>query len=282
MDWTEILITVKTEAVEAVANLIHESGAGGVVLEHVDNQRSTVTAYFPQGEETKNILAGLQDFWSRLDELGITADAQVTTSSVAEQDWAEEWKKHYQPVQVGRVTISPSWIDTTPAAGQILIELDPGMAFGTGTHPTTQMCISALTTAVSSGKTVLDLGSGSGILSIVSAKLGADTVDAVDNDRVAVEVAAENARRNQCTININKDDAFARFSQSNHDVVVANIGFSVCAKLADIFVDEGKECTLILSGFPEERMDELRIHAGGKFISADTKEGWGCMVLGSL
>jgi len=280
LDWTEFQITVSTGSVEAVANLVHDIGGGGVVIEHKDNQTSIVTAYFPVGEETETMLARLDDFWMDLEAMDIKANASVSVSILAEQDWAEEWKKHYHPVQVGNVYITPSWIEHSPVPGRLVIELDPGMAFGTGIHPTTQMCISKISEIVKPGKTMLDLGSGSGILSIVGAKLGADSVDAVDNDGVAVKVAGENASLNKCTINQVKGDAFELFRSSSHDVVVANIGFNACARLADIYISEGKVCTLILSGFPEERMDELREHGRGKVLRSQIKDGWGCLVLG--
>lgn len=276
MEWVEFRISVQTGLVEAVANLIHESGAGGVVIEHENNQKSTVTAYIPAGEESKTIADKLDGLWTRLDGLGIETDAIVNTSLVSERDWAEEWKKHYYPVQVGSVLITPSWIKPERGDAEVVVELDPGMAFGTGTHPTTQMCISELKFASPKGKTVLDLGSGSGILSIVAAKLGSVQVDAVDNDRVAIEVAKENARRNSCPINFIQDDAFEMFASSGHDLVVANIGFSACEKLAEIHQRTGKKCTLILSGFPAERLSDF---TGIAFARFQSKEDWGCMVL---
>ena len=279
MDWTEILITVNTDAVEMVANMIHESGAGGVVIEHKKNKASIVTAYFPVGEETETMLAQLDQFWLGLEALDFQVNARVNTSIVLEQDWAEEWKKHYHPVQVGNVYITPSWIEHRPLENQITVILDPGMAFGTGIHPTTQMCIGEIVDSISPGQRMLDLGSGSGILSIVAAKLGAQ-VDSVDNDRVAVEVAEENALRNKCLINQSQGDAFDLFRRSNHDVVVANIGFNACAKLADIYVEEGKSCVLILSGFPAERMSELQEHDGGYLVHSQVKDGWSCLVMG--
>ena len=279
MDWTEILITVNTEAVEAVANFIHESGAGGVVIENNDNGTSTVTAYFPIGQATQTMLASLDEFWLNLETLDLKANAKVRTTVIAEQDWAEEWKKHYQPVEIGNIYISPSWLEPAASPNQIFVQLDPGMAFGTGTHPTTKMCIREIA-ALAPGKRVLDLGSGSGILSIVAAKSGADRVDAIDNDELAVKVAAENARINQCTINQIQGDAFAEFANSDHDLVVANIGYNACSRLAEIF-RQGKNCALILSGFPQERLAEFEEHYGDLVLRTHEQEGWVCLVLGA-
>lgn len=279
MDWTEILITVNTEAVEAVANFIHESGAGGVVIENNNNGSSTVTVYFPVGQATQTMLASLDEFWLNLETLDLKANAKVRTTIIAEQDWAEEWKKHYQPVEIGNIYISPSWLKPAAVPSQIFVQLDPGMAFGTGTHPTTKMCISEIS-ALAPGKRVLDLGSGSGILSIVAAKSGAERVDAVDNDELAVKVAAENARINQCTINQIEGDAFAVFANSDHDLVVANIGYTACARLAEIF-RQGKNCTLILSGFPQERLAEFEDQFADLILRTHQQEGWVCLVLGA-
>lgn len=279
MNWTEILLEISTSAVEAVANFIHESGAGGVVIEHLNKERSTVTAYFPVGEETETFLARLEEFRSTLAQLNLETEATISTRIVLEQDWEEEWKRHYQPVSVGNVYITPSWLPHQPEPGQVVIQLDPGMAFGTGSHPTTQMCIAAISQYMQTGDSVLDLGAGSGILSIAAAKLGAGWVDAIDYDKVAVRVAEENARRNNCSISVRQGDAFAALRDSEHQLVVANIGYNACAKLARIFKEEEKESTLILSGFPHERLPEFEQQVGLIPIERKVLGDWACIVL---
>lgn len=279
MEWTEIVITVKTDAVEAVANFIHEADAGGVVIEHQDSQTSTVTAYFPAGEKAESILASLETLWSNLEEADINAEPQVHTNIVRDTDWAEEWKKYYKPVRVGNICITPSWLEPDCQAGQTVVHLDPGMAFGTGTHPTTQMCLAELSAIAPVNKTVLDLGTGSGILAIVAAKLGAARVQAVDSDETAVKVAEENARRNNCTVEVGLGDAVQVFAASADDLAVANIDFATCAQLAKIFVAEKKRCRLILSGFPQQRIPELKEIIGDCRMRIRTQEGWGCLVL---
>lgn len=279
MYWTEIVLTVSTGAVEAVANFIHERGAGGVVIEHLDKQRSTVTAYYPVGRETDVILARLEEFLSTLSQSDLEAEAKLSTRIVLERDWEEEWKQHYQPVSIGNVYITPSWLSHQPQPGQVVIELDPGMAFGTGTHPTTQMCIAAISELLKPHATVLDLGTGSGILSIAAAKLGAAAVDAVDFDGVAVRVAGDNAQCNDCAINVRQGDAFAALRDSHHQLVVANIGYTACAKLAKIFQEEGKDSTLILSGFPQERLSEFQTEIGLTPVKSKVMGDWACLVL---
>ncbi|MGI6364384.1 MAG: 50S ribosomal protein L11 methyltransferase [Bacillota bacterium] len=279
MDWTEVKLEIGTGAVEAVANFIHESGAGGVVIEHLDRERSAVTAYIPAGGESEAFLARLEAFCAGLSQLDLEADAAISTRIVMEKDWEEEWKRHYHPVSVGNVYITPSWLPRPSEPGRVVIQLDPGMAFGTGSHPTTQMCIAAISRYLQAGDTVLDLGAGSGILSIAAAKLGAGSVDAVDYDQVAVRVASENARRNNCSVSIRQGDAFAALRESGHQLVVANIGYNACAKLAKIFKEEGKVGTLILSGFPQERLSEFEQETALTPIERMTQGDWACLVL---
>jgi ribosomal protein L11 methyltransferase len=277
MDWTEFSIAIDHQAVEAVANFIHESGAGGVVIEKKDSNTSNVTAYYPAGEEAQAFLSKLEEFLSCLEDMNLTAKSFVSIKNVPEQDWAEEWKKHCRPVDIGNIHIYPSWLEPSAAPGKVAIELDPGMAFGTGDHATTKMCVGEIASRAP-GKRVLDLGSGSGILSIVAAKTGATRVDAVDNDPVAVKVAQENAQINKCNVHQLLGDAFAEFANSDHDLVVANIGYNACSRLADIF-RQGKDCTLILSGFPQERLAEFEGAYGGLIARCQIQEGWVCVTL---
>src|SRR5512138_3648472 len=125
-------------------------------------------------------------------------------AEVAEEDWGEGWKKHFAPLDVGRVRIRPSWIAAPPPPGAVEVVLDPGMAFGTGSHPTTSLCLAALSQLLAQrpGASVLDVGTGSGILAIAAHRLGARRVAANDDDPKAVEVARENARRNGAPVEI--------------------------------------------------------------------------------
>ncbi len=148
-------------------------------------------------------------------------------SSVAETDWAEAWKAHYKPLRIGkRILVRPLWIEANLQPGDIEIALDPGMAFGTGTHATTQLCLQALEDRLSPGMTVLDLGTGSGILAIAAAKLGAAHVYAIDNDPVATEAAAGNFAQNganEAVTIATGSLADALGSGTAYDFVVVNI-----------------------------------------------------------
>ncbi len=211
MRWIEISVAAHPEAVEPVSELLSEIATGGVALEEPytledDGQRYRtvpgaaviVRAYIPEDAQTPATLQRLATALWHLKSLGAHFIGEMTTRTVDDEDWAETWKEHFHVTRVGRRTvIKPGWRAFTPDAPDLaIIELDPGMAFGTGTHPTTRMCLEALEDVVQSGDDVLDVGTGSGILTIAALKLGADHALAVDVSTVAVRVAAENIARN--------------------------------------------------------------------------------------
>src|SRR5512145_159320 len=208
MDWIEISLSVDGEAAEAVAELLQRYGHQGVAVEQEGippdqwddgeaqpAQRLTVRAYFPADERAEQSRLELE---SGLGYLNMMYPMPAPVYQVVkEEDWAEAWKAHYHPVRIGRkLMIRPLWAEADLLPGDLEIALDPGMAFGTGTHPTTQLCLEALEDHVQPGVNVLDLGSGSGILAIAAAKLGAASVLALDIDPVAVKAAQENVEQN--------------------------------------------------------------------------------------
>lgn len=249
MKWTELSVLTTHEAVDAVTNILHEAGASGVVIEdskELDKERidrfgeiyalnpddfpkngvivkaylSTTSFLAETVEEIKQTITNLVNF-----DINIGENV-FTMCEVDEEDWATAWKKYYHPVKISeRFTIVPTWEDYTPVStDELIIELDPGMAFGTGTHPTTVMCLQALEKVVKDGDMVVDVGTGSGVLSIGAAMLGAKSVHALDLDEVAVTSAREN-------IALNKVDHTVEVFHGNlldtvkepADVVVANI-----------------------------------------------------------
>lgn len=249
MKWTELSVLTTDEAVEAISNIFHEAGASGVVIEdskEVKKERVdqfgeiyalnpndfpssgvVVKAYLPASsflaetvEEIKLAIANLINFEINLGE------NVFSISEVNEEDWATAWKQYYHPVKISeRFTIVPTWEEYSPVStDELIIELDPGMAFGTGTHPTTVMCLQALEKVVNDGDNVIDVGTGSGVLSIAAAMLGARKVHALDLDLVAVKSAREN-------IELNKVQHIAEVFHGNlldtisekADIVVANI-----------------------------------------------------------
>ena len=249
MKWTEISILTTNEAVEAVSNILHEAGASGVVIEDSGeltkeriDQFGEIYALNPSdfpknGVIVKAYLSATSFLAETVEEIKaaitnlINFDINIgenllSISEVNEEDWATAWKKYYHPVKISeRFTIVPTWEDYTPVStDELIIELDPGMAFGTGTHPTTVMCLQALEKVVKQGDSVVDVGTGSGVLSVGAALLGASQVHALDLDLVAVNAAKEN-------VELNKVDHVVEVFHGNlldtvkepADVVVANI-----------------------------------------------------------
>ncbi|HEX6506658.1 MAG TPA: 50S ribosomal protein L11 methyltransferase, partial [Chloroflexota bacterium] len=178
---------------------------------------------------------------------------------IDEEDWANAWKEHFQPLKVGRIVIKPTWREWQAQPDELVVELDPGMAFGTGLHPTTRLMLSALQTRVRPDMRVLDLGTGSGILAIPSAMLGAD-VTALDTSEVAVEVARENVAANSMSGRIRVDrGSIDALAGEQYDLVLANIIASVLSDLAPRLASAlrpGGE--LLASGIIEERADVVR------------------------
>ncbi|GIP48240.1 50S ribosomal protein L11 methyltransferase [Paenibacillus sp. DXFW5] len=221
MIWKEITIHTTEEAVEMVSNFLHEAGAGGVTIEeHVDNDKprdtslgqwfeippndipegeAKISGYFPEGLNIDEVIAEVR---ARIEELKSyeidPGDAVITVRDVSEDDWANNWKQYFKPLRVSeKLTIKPTWEDYMPGPGEQIIELDPGMAFGTGTHPTTSLCLRTLESIIQDGDEVIDVGTGSGILAIGACRLGASKVLALDLDPVAVSSATENTRLNR-------------------------------------------------------------------------------------
>ncbi|EOT30620.1 50S ribosomal protein L11 methyltransferase [Enterococcus saccharolyticus] len=280
MKWNEVKIETASEAVEAIANILMEAGASGVAIEDaldIENFQSDeygeildketitslkegayVAAYFPETIFLPEILPFIREEVAKLPEYGLAIGKnELTVSEVAEENWATAWKKYYHPVHISRyLTIVPSWEEYTPQhTDEKIITLDPGMAFGTGTHPTTRLTLQALEVTLRGGETVLDVGTGSGVLSIASKYLGADEVHAFDLDDVAVQAAQENMDLNAIAsdVQVSANDLLKGID-TPADIIVANI-------LADIIVlmvpDAWRllkqEGTLIVSGIIHEK-----------------------------
>ncbi len=201
MRWLEASVQADGEAAEAVSEVFNRYGRGGAVLSTDFGDESgntavvTVKTYLPLDEEGLKTRRRIEEALWHLSQIYPLPPPQFR--ELTEEDWAHAWKKHYHVLRVGqRMVIKPSWQEYVPRPDDVVIELDPGMAFGTGLHPTTQMCLQALEEHLKPGDKVLDLGTGSGILAIAAAKLGAVSVLALDNDPLAVRAAQANVQSN--------------------------------------------------------------------------------------
>ncbi len=272
MKWAEISIQTTHEATEAVAEIFHALGTSGVVIEDPElinsYRRSGVWDYcgIPEAEDTATVTVKaylpaddtlddkLRLFEAKVADL-VRHDIDkgrgcIECREVHEDDWANAWKEHFHPLRVGeRLVVKPTWEDYPAADGDIVLELDPGMAFGTGTHATTAMALQLLEEVVRPGDTVFDVGTGSGILAVAAAKLGAALVRAVDNDQVAVRVAGDNVAANAVgdRVTVAAGDLLAGLAGSA-DVVIANIVADVIIRLVPDVPGRLKDGGFFLAG----------------------------------
>jgi len=255
MRWAEINIDAAPTAVDAVGAALAANGCGGFEVRD-GAQPPAVAGFLPVDDRLEDRLVSLKDALARLAGFGVEgAGTDLILRYVEEEDWANAWKAYFKPMRVGRhLVVTPPWEDAALAPGEIPLVIDPGMAFGTGSHPTTQLCLVALEDSVGPGRAVADIGTGSGILAIAAAKLGAARVAASDIDPLAVRIARENAEVNGFTLDITEALPGGAF-----DVVVANI-------LADVIIGMGPELwgltrpggTLIASGIIDTRGGDVR------------------------
>ncbi|MDA9463008.1 MULTISPECIES: 50S ribosomal protein L11 methyltransferase [Enterococcus] len=282
MKWNEVKIETASEAVEAVANILMEAGASGVAIEDsldVENFKSDpygeiltkedfttieegaiVMAYFPETIFLPEILPFIKERVTKLPEFGLAIGKNiVTVSEVEESNWATAWKKYYHPVRITRLlTVVPSWESyQTNDPLEKIITLDPGMAFGTGTHPTTSLTLQALESTLRGGETLLDVGTGSGVLSIAAKHLGAKEVYAYDLDEVAVRSAKENMDLNEVAkdVHVSANDLLKGI-EIESDVIVANIlADIILLMIPDAWRLLKQTGTLIVSGIIEEKKE---------------------------
>lgn len=313
MLWHELTIHTTEEAVEMISNFLHEAGAGGVSIEEsgtLNKKRDTtygelydvplndipegfavIKGYFSEGTDMVALQLEVNPRVEELSEFGIdTGEVRYETRTVDEDDWATAWKQYFKPVRVSeRLTIKPTWEEYTPESpNEKIIELDPGMAFGTGTHPTTSLCLRTLETVIQGGEEVIDVGTGSGILAIGAIKLGAKHVLALDLDPVAVISARENVELNglEQQITVKESDLLSVLGSQDPalgvqlpvKVVVANI----LAEIILLFVDDVYNAlesggTYIVSGIwknKEQVVHDALVASGFEVSAIHRDEDW--------
>ena len=305
--WIEVRVITKSEALEPVSGIFYSLDCKGVAIEDPEDilgreqgpltwdfadinvlehkgKVAVVKAYFAEEDNIEEILGYVNEKLVELKEMGIDlGEAKVEHEKMYEEDWANTWKQYYKPSKVGeKIVVKPIWEEYEEKEGELVVNLDPGMAFGTGTHETTRMCIQALEKYVKEESTVFDVGCGSGILAIAAAKLGAKLAVGVDLDPVAVESSIENVGYN----NLNNIEILhgnlVEVIDGKADIVVANILAEIICILTDdvkrVMKDGG---VFITSGIIHDRVDTVceKLEATGFEVIEKNRDGeWNCIV----
>lgn len=305
--WIEVRVITKSEALEPVSGIFYSLDCKGVAIEDPEDilgreqgpltwdfadinvlehkgKFAVVKAYFAEEDNIEEILGYVNEKLVELKEMGIDlGEAKVEHEKMYEEDWANTWKQYYKPSKIGeKIVVKPIWEEYEQKEGELVVNLDPGMAFGTGTHETTRMCIQALEKYVKEESTVFDVGCGSGILAIAAAKLGAKLAVGVDLDPVAVESSIENVGYN----NLNNIEILhgnlVEVIDGKSDIVVANILAEIICILTDdvkrVMKDGG---VFITSGIIHDRVDMVceKLEATGFEVIEKNRDGeWNCIV----
>jgi ribosomal protein L11 methyltransferase len=296
--WVELSVAADIEAVEAVSEILGRVAPVGTTVEpafdlvdeglgaRVDASRpAIVRAYLPaaDGAATARAVAETSDALGHLQAFGLRPIGELTTRVVHEADWAEAWKEHFPVLRVGRrLVIRPTWREHAPLPGDVVVALDPGMAFGTGLHPTTRLCLAALERVADrgdvAGAKVLDVGCGSGILAIAALQLGAEAAVGLDTDPIAVEATLANAARNGLTGRITARGGSLPSDGSPFQVVVANLIAGVLVPLAGLLREElAEDGVLLASGIFVDRETDVAAAfeaAGLAIVQRDVDGEW--------
>ena len=311
MEWIKSSIETTSQGVDVVTYTLMECGISGVEIIDskerakylndttrtwdyadesllvADDDNAYVVFYVTDDGPGKNQLSSICDKLKTIENTPNIGTLTLRTEQANDETWLNEWKKHFMPIHIGRIVVVPEWIDYSPTPGEVIFKIDPGTAFGTGQHQTTQLCISAMEKQNLENKRVLDVGCGSGILSIISMLVGANYVCAIDIDPAgAIAATKNNAKLNPIDLNNIKvtagdviTDPVARAEVGSHyDVVIANIVADVIIPLAPVVNLLGKPGGLfIASGIITERLEDVLnafASANIRVIAQEEKEGW--------
>ena len=301
MKWTEIKATIAKKDEDIVSGIFYNIGAAaldiedpndlidlsnqkegwdffGIDLEGLNLDEIKIKAFFSEEEDVVSIVSALRE---RIESKGL---GKISTSEIEDEDYLDNWKKYFKPFKIGNnIIIKPSWEEYQEQKEDIIIDIDPGMAFGTGTHETTSLCIEALEEHVKNASTVFDIGCGSGILSIVSAKLGANKLVAIDLDPSCVRISKENIEKNNLSdkIDVRQGDLL-EVLEGKADVIVANIIaeaiLSITSSVKNYLKDGG---IFISSGIILDKRDsvlESLKDNGFKIEEIKTQGEWVCII----
>ncbi|MBP5579924.1 MAG: 50S ribosomal protein L11 methyltransferase [Ruminococcus sp.] len=314
MEWTEVNIYTTTEGIELLCSKLEDIGIKGFSIkdpedfkEFLENKNgqwdyidddlmglseceTCITVYIPANGQGAEMLISIKSMLSEMkaaDKEGAYGRLEAEMTSIREEDWANNWKQYFKPFKVGeKLVIKPSWEDYDNSDGRIILEIDPASSFGTGKHHTTRLCLEVLEKYLNKGDKLLDMGCGSGILSIGAMLLGADSAVAVDIEENAAVTAKENAVKNHISPdkyrtyfgNILTDEKLADEIDDKYDIIAANIVADVLIAMKESFrryLSDGG--ILIVSGIIEERMNEVidaLISAGFREPEPEVREGW--------
>ena len=285
--WYAAEVTVSAENREAIEYGLMEAGALGTETRDADPDQLTVVGYFPAPPETETVRAALVDA-GRV--YGLTPDVapDFKIEEVPDRDWLAEWKKGWQPIKAGRFIVAPPWIEPAApgsapdsAQGLIIIRIEPGMAFGTGTHETTRLCLKAIEKHFRGGS-FLDVGTGTGILAIAAAKMFATArIEACDTDGDAIEIAKENARLNEADRQIEFHAGSVDDQTASADLVCANLTATVIGELLPALL--GATCgRLVLSGILDTQVEIVQTRVtelGATILELDQDGEWVALVV---
>lgn len=305
--WIEVRVITKSEALEPISGIFYSLDCKGVAIEDPEDilgreqgpltwdfadinvlehkgKVAVVKAYFAEEDNIEDVLEYVNERLTELKEMGLDlGEAKVEHEKMHEEDWANTWKQYYKPTRVGeKIVVKPIWEEYEAKDGELVVDLDPGMAFGTGTHETTRMCIQSLEKYVKEDSTVFDVGCGSGILAIAAAKLGAKLAVGVDLDPVAVESSIENVGYNKLKNIEILHGNLVEVIDGKADIVVANILAEIICILTDdvkrVLKDGG---VFITSGIIHDRVDMVceKLEATGFEVMEKNRDGeWNCIV----
>lgn len=298
--WVKVEISAFPDLMDALGNFLTENGAQGVYQESLTPETPSdfpepiieeiLKAYFPQDSRTEKRLSALEKYIDSLHEIFPEAEKpSFTIENISDPDWGEQWKKYFKPIRVSHtIIVKPTWERYTPSSRDIIIEIDPGMAFGTGQHASTRMCMEAIEKIIMKDRSVkewkvLDVGCGTGILGITAAKMGAQDVVCLDVDKKATEIAAENAAINNVekTVRVLHKNAIAFDKPRN--LIIANLTakllLTLRPHLIQLLLPEGY---MIISGIIEQdvkTIEEQFIADTLAIYQVITEKEWVCYIL---